>query len=162
MPPPPPGVDTTLPAIIAEKPMTNRERLDHARQQSELRQLPPLDRPDWVAALKASTTIGRFRDKMSLRIRSSTAMRSHTSHVRRKNLNLTWTPTGYIQGIANSEFSTAAELGKILADEPHLPKMRREADLPLRDRPARDTRLTSGRSTRCTTRSVLPVSVSVN
>ena len=116
VPPPPPGVDTNLPAVSAEKPLTTRERLaEHARNPmcaSCHSLIDPIG-----SGLEGFDNIGRSRDKITLRVQLDRD--SVTNQPRPpKDFELPLDTNGFIQGINDSRFSTGAELGRILANEP--------------------------------------------
>ena len=116
VPPPPPGVDTNLPALNAEKPMTTRERLQiHTTNQSCVGCHSLID-PIGLG-LEGFDNIGRYRDKMVFRQRRE---RDSVTNQQRPetNIEVPLDTKGFIQGIANSQFSTPAELGNILANDP--------------------------------------------
>src|SRR5207248_10428183 len=67
--------------------------------------------------LEGFDNVGRFREKVTIRtaqLRDAVT----NSQTESKNIDLPLDTKGYIQGIPNSEFSNAAELGKILAADP--------------------------------------------
>ena len=112
VPPPPPGVNTALPDITEEKPMTNRERLQiHLNSEacsSCHRLIDPIG-----FGFEQFDAIGAFQEKLSLRI----AGNRYGGRGQRAppNIERDLDTTGYIQGIEDSEFSTPKELGLILA-----------------------------------------------
>jgi Protein of unknown function (DUF1592)/Protein of unknown function (DUF1588)/Protein of unknown function (DUF1587)/Protein of unknown function (DUF1595)/Protein of unknown function (DUF1585) len=103
--PPPPGVNSVLPEIIEDKPLTNRQRLDiHLNSQACSgchRLIDPIG-----YGFEQYDAIGGFQPKMSLRFGSR-------DNPTTKELDLD--TAAYIQGIENSEFSRPKELGRILA-----------------------------------------------
>jgi hypothetical protein len=115
VPPPPPGVDTTLPPVTAEKPMTSRERLSvHVAQSCSgcHSLIDPIG-----LGLEGFDNIGRSRDKVVLRLERQ---RDAVTNQRREPevFELPLDTNGYIQGIPNSKFSNIVELGSILANDP--------------------------------------------
>jgi hypothetical protein len=116
VPPPPPGVDPTLPAVSAEKPMTTRERLGAHVGNRSCSSCHNLIDPIGFG-LEGFDNVGRFREKVTIRtaqLRDAVT----NSQTASKDIALPLDTKGYIQGIPNSEFSNAAELGKILAGDP--------------------------------------------
>jgi hypothetical protein len=114
VPPPPPGVDTTLPAVTEDAPLTNRQRLDiHLNSEACAgchRLIDPIG-----FAFEQYNAIGAFQPKMTLQF----SARGDESRGRRlAQVELDLDTTGYIQGVENSEFKTPQELGRLLADSP--------------------------------------------
>jgi hypothetical protein len=111
VPAPPPGVNTSLPELSAERPMTNRQRLAvHLNSESCAschRLIDPIG-----LGLEQYNPIGVFEKKMQ--IRSGGGRRGGSS----KMVELEIDTTAHIQGIKNSGFSTPKELGSILAESP--------------------------------------------
>jgi hypothetical protein len=116
VPPPPPGVDTTLPAVNAEKPMTTRDRLAVHTSNPSCASCHSLIDPIGLG-LEGFDNVGRFRDKVIVRIQQQ---RDAVTNQRRQDSDvaLPLDTSGYIQGIADSRFTTAKELGAILANDP--------------------------------------------
>lgn len=112
VPPPPPGVDTTLPNITEDQPLTQRQRLEiHLNNESCAgchRLIDPIG-----LAFEQYNAIGAFQQKMSLRFGS----RGDESRGRQPTMiELDLDTAGFIQGMENSEFSTPQQLGKLLAE----------------------------------------------
>lgn len=112
VPPPPPGVDTTLPNITEDAPLTNRQRLDiHLNNESCAgchRLIDPIG-----LALEQYNAIGAFQPKMSLQFGS----RGDASRGRRPTtIELDLDTAGFIQGVENSDFTSPKELGRLLAN----------------------------------------------
>lgn len=105
VPAPPPGVSTSLPEISEEKPMTNRERLaTHLNSEacaSCHRLIDPIG-----FGFEQYNPIGSYRKQMSLFLGNGRDG---------KKIELDLDTSAHIQGIANSEFSTPRELGRVLA-----------------------------------------------
>ncbi|MEX2264068.1 MAG: DUF1592 domain-containing protein [Bryobacteraceae bacterium] len=115
VPPPPPGVDTNLPPVT-DKPMTNRERLEIHLSNQSCASCHTLIDPIGLG-LENFDNIGRYREKFALQIQQQ---RDAVTNERRpaKEFQLDLDTKGYIQGIASSGFSSAKELGNILANDP--------------------------------------------
>jgi hypothetical protein len=114
VPPPPPGIDTNLPAITEDKPLTNRQRLDvHLNSESCAgchRLIDPIG-----LGFEQYNAIGAFQPKMSLVFSN----RGDEARGRRPSMiELDLDTSGYVQGFENTSFSTPKELGKLLADNP--------------------------------------------
>jgi hypothetical protein len=116
VPPPPPGVDTNLPTVTAEKPMTTRERLASHTTNPSCVSCHTLTDPIGFG-LESFDNIGRFRDKVVIQQRRE---RDAVTNQPRppQTIELPLDTKGYIQGITGSQFSTASELGNILAKDP--------------------------------------------
>jgi Protein of unknown function (DUF1592)/Protein of unknown function (DUF1588)/Protein of unknown function (DUF1585)/Protein of unknown function (DUF1595)/Protein of unknown function (DUF1587) len=112
IPPPPPGVDTTLPAITESAPLTNRQRLDiHLNSESCAgchRLIDPIGMP-----FEHYNAIGAFQQKMTLQFGS----RGEEARNRRPAMiEMEIDPSGYIQGMDDSAFTTPKQLGRLLAE----------------------------------------------
>jgi hypothetical protein len=107
VPAPPPGVNTSLPELSPEKPMTNRERLAiHLNSESCAschRLIDPIG-----LGFEQYNPVGVFEEKMVLR--SGGRRGTPTTSV-----ELPLDTRAHVQGMENSEFSTPKELGRILA-----------------------------------------------
>jgi hypothetical protein len=116
VPPPPPGVDTTLPAVSAEKPMTNKDRLAVHLTNKSCAGCHSLVDPIGFG-LEGFDNIGRAREKLTLRIAQE---RDSVTNQQRppRQFDLPLDTTGKIQGIPNSDFAGAKALGGILANDP--------------------------------------------
>lgn len=113
VPPPPPGVDTTLPNITEDAPRTNRQRLEiHLKDESCAachRLIDPIG-----MAFEQFNAVGTFEEKMQLFFGS----RGAGAGARRAMIELDLDTSGYIQGMANSDFTSPKELGRLLAGSP--------------------------------------------
>jgi hypothetical protein len=112
VPPPPPGVDTTLPAITENTPLTNRQRLDiHLNNESCAgchRLIDPIG-----MAFEQYNAIGAFQPKLTLQFGDRRGGgRGEAPRIKELELDT----TGFIQGVENSEFSSPKELGRLLAE----------------------------------------------
>jgi hypothetical protein len=112
VPPPPPGVDTALPNITEDKPLTNRQRLEtHLNSESCAgchRLIDPIG-----LGFEQYNAIGAFQPKMTLQFGS----RGDESRGRRPTMiELDLDTAGFIQGVENSAFSSPKELGRLLAE----------------------------------------------
>lgn len=114
IPPPPPGVNATLPAVTENAPLTNRQRLDvHLNSESCAgchRLIDPIG-----FGFEQFNAIGVFNPKMSLVFSN----RGDESRGRRPTMmELDLDTSAYIQGVENSSFSNPKELGRLLAENP--------------------------------------------
>jgi hypothetical protein len=105
--PPPPGVNSVLPEVVEDKPMTNRQRLElHLNSEACAgchRLIDPIG-----LGLEHFDAIGRYQEKMQLRF-------GGRDNAVTKELQLDC--TAQVQGIANSQFSSPRELGRLLAKQ---------------------------------------------
>ena len=105
VPPPPPNVNTNLAEPTEDKPEGRRQRLsahvENVACSSCHRLMDPIG-----FGLEGFDAIGRFREKEAITLLSN------------KKLELPLETAGEIAGLANSEFSGAAALGRILAASP--------------------------------------------
>lgn len=113
IPPPPAGVDTNLPAVTEDAPLTNRQRLElHLNSESCSgchRLIDPIG-----LGFEQYNPIGAFQEKMTLQFGRG---RYEESGAREPNtIGVELDTTGYIQGVEGSTFSTPRELGRLLAE----------------------------------------------
>ena len=113
IPPPPAGVNTVLPNVTEDKPMTNRQRLAvHLNSESCAschRLIDPIG-----LGFEQYNAIGVFQKKMVLQFPGA---RGDEARGRRSTIKeLDVDPSGYIQGMEDSAFSTPRELGRLLAE----------------------------------------------
>jgi len=118
VPPPPPGVDPTLPTIMEDRPMSNRERLGvHLSAPSCAGCHRLVDSIGF--GLENFDAIGRFREKQVALVfpRINT---SKSKNVRREGVpvEIAVDTSASLVGLPNSHFTNAAEAGRILADSP--------------------------------------------
>jgi hypothetical protein len=113
VPPPPAGVDTTLPAITENAPLTNRQRLEiHLNNESCAgchRLIDPIG-----MAFEQFNAIGIFQSKMVLQFGG----RGEEARKGRTMIELELDTSGHIQGVENSGFTNPRELGRLLAGNP--------------------------------------------
>jgi hypothetical protein len=114
VPPPPPGVDTSLPALSEEKPMTNRDRLSvHLTNPSCAgchRLVDPIG-----FGFEQFDAIGRYREKQAVLVYP--AVDKVKQNTRREGVirELPVDTSASILGVPNSAFSTPAGASHILA-----------------------------------------------
>ncbi|MCI0422107.1 MAG: DUF1592 domain-containing protein [Acidobacteria bacterium] len=110
VPSPPPGVSASLPPLSESKPMTSRERLQvHLSNESCAschRLIDPIG-----FGLEKFDAIGRKREKMAL---TFFAARGEAER-KPTRVELDLDTQGRVSGIPNSDFSSPAELGNVLA-----------------------------------------------
>ena len=110
VPPPPPGVSASLPPLSESKPMTSRERLQFHLSNESCASCHRLIDPIGFG-LEKFDAIGRKREKLAL---TFFAARGETERKPTK-VELELDTKGRISGIPDSDFSTPAELGQVLA-----------------------------------------------
>src|SRR5262249_4706378 len=114
IPPPPPGVNAVLPNITENAPMTNRQRLDVHLNSESCSSCHRLIDPIGLG-FERYNAIGAFQAKMMLQFQA--ARNSDEERGRRPaTVELDVDPSGYIQGIEDSSFSSPKELGRLLAE----------------------------------------------
>ena len=111
--PPPAGVNTVLPTVTENTPMTNRQRLaTHLNSESCAschRLIDPIG-----LGFEQYNAIGVFQQKMVLQFPGGRGDEERRRRPTIKELNVD--PSGYIQGIEDSAFSTPRKLGRVLAE----------------------------------------------
>jgi hypothetical protein len=117
VPPPPPGVDTTLPVLTDEKPMTTRERLDVHLSNPACAACHRLVDPVGFG-LERNDAIGRYRDKETVTIHPTADEIKRRSKTKPTNYELQIVASGFVQGLSDAAFTSPRELGTLLAKEP--------------------------------------------
>jgi hypothetical protein len=111
IPPPPAGLNAVLPVVTEDAPMTNRQRLAvHLNSESCAgchRLIDPIG-----LSFEQYNAIGAFQKKMVLQF---VVDREGGGRGRRTMKELDVDPSGFIQGMEDSAFSTPRELGRLLA-----------------------------------------------
>lgn len=117
VPPPPAGVNTTLPPVTDEKPQTTRERLQIHLSNPTCAGCHTL--VDSIGfGLEKFDAIGRFREKQEITIYpTADELKSHKK-MKPTDYKLPIEAAGAVRGLRNSEFRTPRELGERLAAEP--------------------------------------------
>lgn len=110
VPAPPPGVNTTLPEIAEDRPMTNRQRLELHLNSESCSSCHRLIDPIGLG-FEQYDAIGVFREGFTLQFGGG-----RRGGAGANNIELDLDPSGYIQGIEGSQFSSPKELGRILAE----------------------------------------------
>ena len=117
IPPPPPGVDASLPPLkLGAKPMTVRETMTtlHASQEacaSCHRLVDPIG-----FGFEHFDTIGAYRETEPVRV--DPTPQQEQQGMERETHQLAIDPSGFIAGIADSQFDSPREAGLVLADAP--------------------------------------------
>lgn len=110
VPPPPPGVNSNLPPVTKEKPMTNRERLAIHLTNDSCASCHRLIDPIGFG-LEKYDAIGRRRETVKLTVQPAHADRGEKP----ANFELPLLTNGEVLGLRDSAFSTPGELGRVLA-----------------------------------------------
>ena len=105
VPDPPPGVNTNLPPVTEAKPQTNRDRMtEHATN------------PTCATCHRLMDSVGFGLEKFdSIGARREQVVLEFGSGRGRHTVNLDINTSGTVAGIPNSQFSSPAELGAIIA-----------------------------------------------
>ncbi len=112
VPPPPPGVNTNLPALHKDRPLTNQERLALHTENESCRSCHALIDPIGFG-LEKYDALGQRREKLKL-----TFYPEHGERAAPQTVELALEAKGFIAGIPNSEFTNPAELGRVLERTP--------------------------------------------
>jgi len=115
IPPPPAGVNTVLPNVTEDAPLTNRQRLVMHLNSEACSGCHRLIDPIGLG-FEQYNAIGVFQQKMALQFGGNRAEEARGR--RSTTVELDVDPTGFIQGIEDSEFSSPRQLGRLLADSP--------------------------------------------
>ncbi|MDQ6663069.1 MAG: DUF1592 domain-containing protein [Acidobacteriota bacterium] len=110
VPPPPPGVNTNLPALTKARPKTNRERLASHTTNETCASCHSLIDPIGFG-LEKYDAIGQRRENLKI-----TFLPGHGDKGEKtETVELDLDSDGFIAGIPNSKFTTPRELGLVLA-----------------------------------------------
>jgi hypothetical protein len=121
VPPPPAGVNTTLPPVTEEKPTTQRERLQMHLSNAVCAGCHSLIDPIGFGFEKFDA-IGRYRDKELVVIYPTADDLKTRRKTKPSEFQLPIHADGNVRGITGSEFSTPRQLGDVLAREPNCAK----------------------------------------
>ncbi|MEZ5353876.1 MAG: DUF1592 domain-containing protein [Bryobacteraceae bacterium] len=111
VPQPPPGVNANLPVQTADKPMTNRERLQTHLSNPSCASCHNLIDPIGYG-LENFDGVGAHRTKVRVDIPQ------YNRREERKTVDIPIDSAGWVTGIRESNFATPRELGKVLAANP--------------------------------------------
>jgi hypothetical protein len=114
VPPPPAGVNTTLPVVTENKPLTNRDRLGVHLNSEACAGCHVLIDPIGLG-FEQYDAIGRYREQLLLRFRRSSEEESGERNREPLQIKLDLDTKAHIQGVGNSEFTAPKQLGQILA-----------------------------------------------
>jgi hypothetical protein len=113
---PPPGVNTNLPPVTEEKPMTNRDRMAVHATNKACAGCHNLVDPIGFGFEKFDA-IGQRRDKLKLTFGQSFG-ESKQPRPKVSTVELDLDTTGQVAGLPNSGFTSPKELGSVLAASP--------------------------------------------
>jgi hypothetical protein len=117
VPPPPPGVNTTLPPLTDEKPLNNRQRLQAHLGNPTCSGCHRLIDPIGFG-FENFDAIGRFREQQVIRIYPTFDEMKNKTKTRPTEHKLDIDVSGFIQGMPNSQFKSPKEAGRVLASDP--------------------------------------------
>lgn len=112
VPPPPPGVNTNLPVMSKDRPLSTQERLAMHTVNESCRGCHSLIDPIGFG-LEKYDALGQHRDKLKL-----TFYPEHGDGAGPQTVELPLEAKGFIAGIPDSNFTNPAELGRVLERTP--------------------------------------------
>ena len=115
VPPPPPGVDTNLPVLDQAHPLTNRERLGGHTTDKSCAGCHALIDPIGFG-LEKFDAIGMYREKQKLLFFPEYQV--GPKKPKPQEIELTLDTAGRVAGLPESEFTSARQLGELLARTP--------------------------------------------
>jgi len=110
VPPPPPGVNTNLPALTKERPKSSRERLAMHTSNESCKSCHSLIDPIGFG-LENYDALGQRRENLKITFFPEHGAKTEKTETAEVPLNT----DGFIAGIPNSQFSTPRGLGDVLA-----------------------------------------------
>ncbi|MEZ5395279.1 MAG: DUF1588 domain-containing protein [Bryobacterales bacterium] len=116
VPPPPPGVNASLPPLTDAKPMTNRERLGVHLSSEACSSCHRLIDPIGLG-LEQYDAIGQYREKFHVVIPPTRDEAKRKAKTEATEYDLDFDLTAEIVGLHDSSFSSPKELGKVLAED---------------------------------------------
>jgi hypothetical protein len=111
VPDPPPGVNTNLPPVTEAKPQTNRDRMSEHANNPSCASCHKLIDPIGFG-LEKFDAVGARRDQLELQFRGA---KGGGRGMAARTVKLDLDTAGNVAGIPNSQFSSPAELGAVLA-----------------------------------------------
>lgn len=117
VPPPPPGLNATLPPLTDEKPMNNRQRLQLHLTNPACSGCHSLVDPIGLGFEKFDA-IGKFRDKQKIVLYPTFDELKTKRKPKPTEYLLDVDTSGMVRGVANSEFQSPRQLAERLASEP--------------------------------------------
>jgi hypothetical protein len=116
VPPPPPGVNASLPPLTDAKPMTNRERLGVHLSSEACSGCHRLVDPIGLG-LEQFDAIGQFREKFHVVIPPTRDEAKRKAKTEPTEYDLEFDLTAEIVGVKDSSFRSPRELGQVLAED---------------------------------------------
>jgi hypothetical protein len=117
VPPPPAGVNTSLPPVTDEQPLSTRERLQAHLSNPTCANCHML--VDSIGfGLEKFDAIGKFREKQEVKIYPTADELTTRKKTKPTEYTLDIEGVGMVRGLQDSEFRSARELGRRLAREP--------------------------------------------
>jgi hypothetical protein len=114
VPDPPPGVNTNFPPVTEAKPQTNRDRMtEHATNPTCATCHKLMDSVGF--GLEKFDAVGARREQITLEFKGGAAGATGGSGRGTRVVNLKIDTAGTVAGIPDSQFSSPAELGAVLA-----------------------------------------------
>jgi hypothetical protein len=117
VPPPPPGVNTTLPLVTDEKPMTNQQRLAIHLSNAACAGCHQLVDPIGFGFEKFDA-IGKFRTRQVITIHPTFDEIKRKAKTEPTVHELDIDARGFVRGLKTGEFTSPRQLGEILSAEP--------------------------------------------
>ena len=117
VPDPPAGVNTNLPPVTEAKPQTNRDRMTEHTTNPSCATCHKLIDPIGFG-LEKFDAIGARRDKLVLTFGDRRGEDGHRRGPPPRKVELDLNTAGNVAGIADSQFSSPAELGAVMAKSP--------------------------------------------
>ena len=114
VPDPPPGVNTNLPAVTEEHPQTNRDRMTEHATNPACATCHKLIDPIGFGFEKFDA-VGARRDQLTLEFRGRGGGGGSGRGMGPRLVKVDFNTAGYVAGIPDSQFSSPAELGAVLA-----------------------------------------------
>ncbi len=117
VPPPPPGLNATLPTVTDEKPASTRQRLSQHLNNPVCAGCHTLVDPIGYG-LEHFDAIGKYRDAEKVVIYPTFDEMKTKRKTKPTEYELAIEANGFLRGVAGSDFASPRELGLILAAEP--------------------------------------------
>jgi hypothetical protein len=117
VPPPPVGLNATLPPVTDEKPLSARDRLQVHLSNPVCASCHQLVDPIGFG-FENYDAIGKFREREVITIHPTADEMVKRTKTKPTEYKLEIKPEGSVRGIADSAFAKPRELGRILANEP--------------------------------------------
>jgi hypothetical protein len=114
VPDPPPGVNTNLPPVTADNPQTNRDRMNAHATNPVCAGCHKLMDPIGFGFEKFDS-VGARRDKLLIEFPAASPQGKHGAA---KTVALDFNTNGNLAGIPDSQFSSPADIGAVLAKSP--------------------------------------------